>query len=363
MTTDYEMEKAIARISENNRQFVEDKFDVLDRELARIKSPQLKFMDTDGPKSPESKAWSNFLRKGIVPNGIDTKALLVSDGPQAGFLAPGAFSRQLIEIITEFSPIRKAGATVLQTDKESLTILKKASIGVAKWVGETETRTETVNPIFGLEKITPHEMYRLILASNQMLEDSYISFEEMLVKDAAQSFAVLEGAGFLTGTGVGNEPEGLLVNATLEAAKVKSGSDTTVLADNLIAVPDQLKSGYLTNAKWLMHRNTWAKIKLLKAPTSNMYLFEPNLGVAVPNRLLGFDVILTPDMDSSLAAGDDCIVFGDFSGYTVVDRIQTQVVRLDQKYQEYGEIGFIFRRRVGGQVTNPEALVKVYCAT
>ena len=61
-------------------------------------------------------------------------------------LAPPGFSQRLLEIITEFSPIRQAGATVIPIDKESISIPKKTSIGVARWVGETETRTETTNP-------------------------------------------------------------------------------------------------------------------------------------------------------------------------------------------------------------------------
>ena len=192
---------------------VNGRLDEVDRELAQLKTGRLResFNQAVEQATPEViKAWREYLRKG----GLNNKSLVLGDGPQSGFVAPSAFSQNLLETITEFSPIRQAGAGVLTTDKESLSIAKKSSVGVARWVGEIDLRTETTNPIIGLEKITPHEQYRLILVSNQMLEDSFLPFEQMLVKDAAQSFAVLEGTSFISGTGVG-ECEGLLTNADI----------------------------------------------------------------------------------------------------------------------------------------------------
>jgi len=49
------------------------------------------------------------------------------------------------------------------------------------------------------------------------------------------------------------------------------------------------------------------------------------------------------------------MIFGDFSYYKIRDRKGMSVQRLVEKYAEYGEIGFLIRKRVGGMLILPEA--------
>ncbi len=55
---------------------------------------------------------------------------------------------------------------------------------------------------------------------------------------------------------------------------------------------------------------------------------------------------------------------GDFSrGYLIADRIDMQVIRMNEKYAEQGQVGFLIRRRVCGQVVLPEAIRKQKIST
>ena len=58
-----------------------------------------------------------------------------------------------------------------------------------------------------------------------------------------------------------------------------------------------------------------------------------------------------------VAAGKFPMAFGNFRrGYTILDRIQMSVLRDPFTQATSGNIRFIARRRVGGQVVLPEAI-------
>ena len=51
------------------------------------------------------------------------------------------------------------------------------------------------------------------------------------------------------------------------------------------------------------------------------------------------------------------LIFGDFRGYTIVDRVGTQLSRFEESSQwKAGVVEFAGRRRLGGQVTDRNAM-------
>jgi HK97 family phage major capsid protein len=60
-----------------------------------------------------------------------------------------------------------------------------------------------------------------------------------------------------------------------------------------------------------------------------------------------------------VGAGSFSVAFGDFRrGYMIVDRVAMSVLRDPFTQANTGNIRYIARRRVGGQVILPEAIVK-----
>ncbi len=228
-------------------------------------------------------------------------------------------------------------------------------MGTATWVTETGTRNEVTGLTYGKERITPSEMTYLAKASLAMIEDSAFNLEQELVEEFSRAFAALEGTAFISGNAVG-QPEGILTNASVP--HIPSGDASLIKADSLISLTYQIKAGYRKNAVWIMTRQTQALIRGLKDAVSGNYLWQPGLLNGQPDRLCGYPVLECVDMPAA-TAGLFPIVFGDFSqGYLIVDRVQFMVQRLAEKYAETGEVGFLARRRVGGQVIIPEAFCK-----
>lgn len=319
--------------------------------------------------SAERKAFSKFVRAAKFSNmepayqqamklagPEDAKALSLSDDTTGGFLAPDEWVKDIIKGVVLISPIRQI-ANVRSTTMRSVIMPVRTGLFAARWVNEITTRTETTGLQFGRQEIPNHEMYAEVIISQQDLEDSAFDLDAEIQTETAEQFAVAEGKAFVNGTGVG-QPFGLL-GANTGVAQDTSGTVGTLKFDDLITSMYNLKSAYAGNAQWLMRRETIGYIRGLK-DTQNRYLWEPSypdgLGGAQPATILGRPYMEVPDMPL-VATGAFAVMFGDFKrAYTIIDRVQMVVKVLTEKYAESGQLAYLTRKRVGGQVVLPEAM-------
>lgn len=318
-------------------------------------------------KSAEDKAFfDTFLRKGqkfLMPD--ETKALLLASDPGAGYLAPTGFTREIIKGVAEWSPIRE-NAKVRPIAEKSMDFPKRTGQFTAGWTSEIAERTETEGLAYGMETFTPEEMYALVRLSLQQLEDSAFSLESELGVEFAERFGVLEGTSFITGDAVG-KPEGILVNS--DVGETESGTASVIVANDIMAFPYKIKRAYRKRAKWYMNDATIEAIRLLRADVAaagdglGPFLWQNSLVGAEPPRLGGYPVVSCPDMPD-IAAGAWPVVFGDMKrAYQITDRIMMSIQRLSEKYAELGQVGFLARRRVDGQVILAEAIHKLKIKT
>lgn len=292
----------------------------------------------------------------------EAKALGVSSDTAGGYLAPIEYVREIIKGVTEMSPARSI-VRVRQTANKSIQIPKRTGQFAAQWVAEQGTKAETVGLAYGLEELPVHELYALIDMSNQMLEDTAFDMEAEIRSEASEQFAVAEGAAVVAGSGVGR-PEGILTNTSV--GETISGSAATIAdaegqANGMINLFHALKTAYSRNASWALNRVTLGSVRKIKDADKN-YIWMPGLANGIPNTILGASYVEMPDMPNE-GAGTFPIAFGDFRrAYTLVDRISMEMLRDPYTQATSGNIRFIFRRRLGGQVVLAEAIRKLKCA-
>jgi len=302
------------------------------------------------------KAFDTYLRKGEKSLSADeVKALTVSNDSTGGYLAPPEYVQELLKTVTEISPIRSI-SRVRTTSARSVQIPKRASSFAAQWVAESGTRSETTGYTVGLEQLSAHEHYALVDISEQDLEDSIFNLEQEMQSEFAEQFAKAEGAAFVSGDAVG-KPEGLLTNSSVGQAV--SGSASALTADGLLTLVHSIKSEYGQNGRFVFNRSTLAAIRKLK-DTAGQYVFQAGMSLesGVPNTILGYPYIEASDMPD-IASNAFPILFGDFNrAYLIVDRVALAVLRDPFTQATTGNVRYIARRRVGGQVIQPEAIVK-----
>jgi len=316
----------------------------------------------------EAKAYFDYLRHGTrdepspghgALSREEMKALSVGSDPTAGYLAPVEFAREIIKGEIEFSPLRSI-ARVRQTSRRAVQMPTRRGTFGAVWTAEAGARAETAGLTYGLEEFPTHELYALVDVSEQMMEDSEFSLEAELQQEFSEQFAVTEGRAFVTGDGAG-KPEGILQAAGL--AETVSGSAASIAdaggqANGLIDLYHDLKTGYALQGWWLLNRATLGEVRKLKDAQGN-YIWQPGLASGIPNTILGQPYLEVPDMPD-VAAGAIPIIFGDVRrAYTIVDRIHLSILRDPFTQAANGNVRFIARRRVGGQVVLGEAIRKL----
>lgn len=301
-------------------------------------------------------------QKALADVAAEYKAMSVSQDTTGGYLAPAEYVRDIIKGVTEISPVRTL-ARVRQTAAKSVMIPKRTGQFAAQWVAEQGTKSETDGLRYGMWEIPTHELYALIDISNQNLEDSAFNLESEITFEATEQFAVAEGAAFVTGNGVG-KPEGFLSASGVSGNN--SGTAATIAdadgqANGLLTLKYGLKTAYARNAVWALNRTTLGSVRKLKDADKN-YIWMPGIG-GQPNTIDGDPYVEVPDMPSE-GAGTTPIAYGDFArAYTLVDRIAMEMLRDPYTQATAGNVRFIFRRRLGGQVVLAEAIRKLTCAT
>jgi len=302
-------------------------------------------------------AFDTYCRKGL--EGLapeERKALTVSNDSTGGYLAPPEYVRELIKDVTEISPIRSI-ARIRSTGARSIQIPKRTGQFSAQWVAESGTRSETEGYTVGLEELPAHEQYALVDISEQDLEDSVFDLEAEMQSEFAEQFAKAEGAAFVSGNAVG-KPEGFMTNSSVSS--IDSGSNTAITADNLITLMHNIKSEYGRNGTFVFNRSTLSAIRKLK-DTAGQYVFQAGMTLqgGMVNTILGQPYVEATDM-ASIAQNAFPVAFGDFRrAYMIVDRVSLAVLRDPFTQATTGNVRYIARRRVGGQVILPEAISKL----
>ena len=334
---------------EQDAKGIDDKMNQIE---ALLKRPQV------GAESEQidmhMKSFDKWLRKGKENmDENEVKALTVSDDTAAGFLAPPEYVNELIKTITEITPFRSA-ARVRATNQKSVQIPSRTATFSAVFVAEQGTRSETTGYTTQLEEIPTHELYALVDISEQELEDSVFDLEAEMQLEFATQFAKAEGTAFISGNGVG-KPEGVLTNSSV--GTTNSGDNSLLTGDGLLDLVHAIKSDYGQNAIFMFNRSTLAAIRKLK-DSAGQYVFQAGmmLTAGVPNTILGYPYVEAPDMPD-VAGSAKPVVFGDFNrGYMVVDRVNLSVLRDPFTQATSGNVRYVARRRIGGQVVLAEAL-------
>ena len=279
----------------------------------------------------------------------------VGSDPDGGYFVTPARSSRMLSIIYESSPLRGM-ATIETIGTDSIEYPIDEDEADSGWVGEMETRGTTGTPNVGVQKISVHEIYAKPKSTSKMLEDGSVDVGAWLERKIGEKFARAEATAFVSGDGI-KKPRGFLsygngtTRGTLE--QINSGSAAAVTFDGLIRLVGALKEPYHPGAQWLLRRATEMEVMLLK-DSQGQYLWRPSLESGKPSTLLGYAVRHAADM-AAVAANSLSIAFGNFkAGYTIVDRLGVSVLR--DPYSAKPFIEFYARKRVGGDVTNFEAI-------
>lgn len=308
-----------------------------------------------------AKAFDRFFRKGDEREleaalAANPKAAMnVGTPEEGGYTAPTEWDRTIVDALKIVSPMRQI-ATVQTISGNGFSKLYNDRQTASGWVGETAARPETAAAEFKQVTFNTGEIYANPAATQRLLDDSEINIESWLAGEVETEFAYQEGLAFVSGDG-SNKPRGILQYKTGDnpahpwgaIAEVVSGAATALKLDGLVDLVYDLPSERTPNARFVMNRKTQGAIRKIKDGSGN-FIWQPGLQAGQPASVLGFPVTEMAAMPD-VGAGNIPIVFGDFTGYLVIDRMGIRILR--DPYTNKPFVQFYTTKRVGGGVVDP----------
>lgn len=218
------------------------------------------------------------------------------------------------------------------------------------WTGEGQSLANLgENPTLGRVN-PPISLWRMRVPSTRsLLEDGGVRLTDNLNRLVAETIAIDEDRANLTGSGVA-EPLGILAQQQVgvllnkDITTVTSGSNTTILADQLVQLMYTVKSQYRANPSFCVTMNsaTLLVVRLLK-DSSGRYLFDEATG-----RLCNAPLVCSEAVPS-IAQNAFVVLVGAFDGYYTADRLGLSIERYeDSGVSDVDQVVFYYRRRVGG---------------
>jgi HK97 family phage major capsid protein len=305
---------------------------------------------------------------------LEVKAKLTTQSdPDGGYLVPETMEAGIDRVLGKQSAIRSISRVI---NISGQTYKKLVNMGGASsgWVSEQQARAETSTPQLREIAINVHELYAQPASTQTALDDAIFNIEQWLADEVSIEFAEQESGAFALGDGV-SKPRGIFNYPTVGNANyawgklgfVTTGAAATFVAptaelspaDCLIDLYYALKSGYRNGATWLTSDKVLGTIRKMKDGDGNYLWAAPSSTADVPTILQ--KPVVTDDNVPALGANAFPVAFGDFNrGYTVVDRQGIRVLR--DPYTSKPNVLFYTTKRVGGGVTNFEAIKLLKCA-
>lgn len=334
----------------------------LDEQAAKLAALQTAGAQGEADKpvnAAYNAAFDRFFREGddrelraAIKSAPRTDANITTP-EEGGYFAPVEWDRSVVNKLKIVSPMRSI-ATVQSVSTNAFTKVYNDRVTGSGWVGEKSARTETATPGLDSETFTLGEIYANPAATQRILDDALINVEEWLSGEVDTEFAYQEGLAFVSGDGT-NKPRGIMDYQSGSdhpwgaIPTVQTGAAAALKLEGLIDLVYDLPSERTPNARFVMNRKTQGAIRKIKDGNGN-FIWQPGLQAGQPANILGFPVTELAAMPD-IGAGNIPIIFGDFSGYLVLDRVGIRVLR--DPFTNKPFVHFYVTKRVGGGVVDP----------
>lgn len=301
----------------------------------------------------------NALVDGLVP--LEARALGVGTGSAGGYTVPQAFLDEIVKRMKAYGAVQRVARVVTTesgADMPFPTMDDTANVG--RLLAENTQLTQT-DVAFGTKTLKAYVYSSdLILVSLQLLMDTAFDVEQDLRDALAERISRIMNQHFTTGTG-SSQPQGLVTGGTVGVTGATGttgtfGADSGVVYDNLVSLIHSVDPAYRASGrcKWMLGDTSLAAVRKVKN-TQNVPLWQPSMLDGVPDTLLGYPVEINPDMPTP-AANAKTIAFGDFfTGYLIRMVRDIQMIRLDERYADYLQVGFFGFSRADGMVRDANA--------
>ena len=299
--------------------------------------------------SQTSDMWSDEDRAVIhqrykeMPEEIRAMGLT---GAAGGFTVAEEFMTELEKAMLSFSGILQAARQINTATGAAMpwpTVNDSGNSG--QLLAEGVAADDTTDPTFAAVTFDAFVYSsRIIRVANQLLQDSAFGLETELSLMLGERLGRILNSHGTTGTGSA-QPRGVVTAVLADTTPIAAASATAIAYVDLVDLQHGVDPAYRArNPVWMMHDSILKAIKKL-IDSDGRPIWGAGIAVREPDTILGSRFFINQDMDSTIAAAAESVLYGDFSKY-IVRRVQNPViVRLNERYAEFFQTAFVMFAR------------------
>ena len=201
----------------------------------------------------------------------------------------------------------------------------------------------------------------IILVPVELLEDEEVNLEMVIGDQLGQRLGRIANEQLTIGDGSG-DPNGVV---TASAAGITAGAVDVFTRDEILGLLHSVDRAYRQGPKvgFMFHDNVLLAIKKMTIGSGDdRPLWQPSIRESEPDRIEGHRYWVNNDMASTVATGAKVMLFGDFSRY-LVRRVSTlRMLRLNERYADADQVGFVGFMRLDGDLIAANSIKRLTMA-
>jgi HK97 family phage major capsid protein len=274
-----------------------------------------------------------------------------------GYLVPEGFRSNLVETMKAFGGLLAVVEVITTSTGQDLPWpTNDDTSNEGEILGENTDATE-LDLGFGGAKLQAYIFSsKIVRVARALLQDSAVDLETFIPRKLGERIGRRAARAWTTGTGV-DQPQGITVGITTGKTGA-SGQTTSIIYDDLVDLEHSVDPAYRLNARYVWHDTTLKVIRKLK-DSDGRPLWVPVPTVGFPATVNGWPYTVDNSMPE-MAASARSVVFGDVrAGYIVRQVLGVQTLRLEERYAERLQVGFLGFSRMDGMIQDTSA-IKAY---
>ena len=207
--------------------------------------------------------------------------------------------------------------------------LPSVTAGITAVWGTINTATGDTKATIGQVSLAATKLVAVSYVPNELIADAFLGVGGFIADEFTSAFAERIDHEAWTGDASdaadNYEGWGRAATTNRESSGVSGDSaNGSIATDHILNVIGKLSDTALVGAVWIMPPTVWARVRGLADSNSNLLV---NIDKDYRYNLFGFPVYLTSQMTArtSVAAGDELMLFGNPKNYIIGDRMSISV--------------------------------------
>lgn len=283
---------------------------------------------------------------GLIPAGGFRNALGTQVGTQGGALVGESFSDAIELAMFDIGGILTTSETFVTSTGDDFTWPTGDDTSEeGEQVGEnTDLDTDTSEP-FAAQKWHAYKFSSKILkVAYELIEDSRLPLDRIVARILGERLGKILSRRFTTGNAAA-QPNGIVNAATTGAT---TASATAITFDEVLDLIYSVNQARRVGASFMFNDEITKVLRKLKSGAGE-YLWSP-VTVGQPDMIWGFPHVTNPYMASTVEADAVTMLFGQLNQYKVRRVNQLRFRRLNERYADTDQIGFIALIRADGNL-------------